>query len=355
MGSLFSVQPELLLASPARCETNGKMVTAKMDWTIKNFGFKCMTYEAGSLLKSTSFYAVENKTIQWELRLFPFGLKDNKKGSKEGNVSLYLALVPDIPTTPDDIAVEVSFSLFDYTNSVKELLVEREFTHVYKSTVSVIRGLESCGFIDVIERLKVCETESLIISCKVNYEINEKHPIPIITSKLTSPIGSSLPEHIEQLFKTMHNSDVCFRVQGKKMQAHKFMLISRSPVFTAMFDHQMKENQTRVVDIVDINPDTFRSILYFIYTDKVKLETEEEAKKLLFAADKYMLELLKHKCEEFLSSCVRSSNFLELLALAYVHTALHLKKAALEFIHQEINRDERKTMTEIANFTSSTD
>ena len=77
-----------------------------------------------------------------------------------------------------------------------------------------------------------------------------------------------------------------------------------------------------------------------MYTDKVTFETEEEAMKLLIAADKYFLELLKCKCEQFLISCVSSSNWMELLVFADFYSALYLKKAALKFIPEELARDE---------------
>jgi len=343
MGSSHSSQS---LGSPAKCKTNGKIMTAEMEWTIKNFGFKSKTSPVGSMLKSAPFSAVENKTVHWELRVYPNGAKGGK-----GNVSLYVAVSSNNATSPALILANVSLRLFDNSNSViKKLLVVKNWNHEFKPKVSTTNGYKS-----VIDQSKVSEIESLIISCKVKYEINGEYPTPAIIVVPSVPAGSSLSEHNAKLFKTMHNSDVCFRVDDQEIRAHKSILISRSPVFTAMFDHQMKENQTRVVEIVDINPDTFRSVLYFMYTDKVQLKTEEETKKMLIAADKYMLHLLKHKCEEFLISRVCSSNFMELLALAHVHSALDLKKAALEFIPQEIARDEEKTMTAITKSMSTLD
>jgi len=134
----------------------------------------------------------------------------------------------------------------------------------------------------------------------------------------------------------MRNSDVSFRIKDQEIQAHKCILISRSPVFTAMFEHHTAESQSGVVEMLDISPHTFRTVLYFMYTDQVKLQTEEEAKKLIVAADKYLLDLLKFKSEEFLISHLSWGNCLELLTLAYVHTALHLKEAALQFVVQDI-------------------
>ena len=37
-----------------------------------------------------------------------------------------------------------------------------------------------------------------------------------------------------------------------------------------MLDHKMKEAQTGEVDIVDVNPDTLKRMLEFIYTGQVR-------------------------------------------------------------------------------------
>lgn len=37
-------------------------------------------------------------------------------------------------------------------------------------------------------------------------------------------------------------SDVSLHIDGTKFHVHKIILASKSPVFAAMFDHQMKEN-----------------------------------------------------------------------------------------------------------------
>ena len=43
----------------------------------------------------------------------------------------------------------------------------------------------------------------------------------------------------------------------------------RSVVFDSMLDHDMKESQTAEVDILDVDPDTLKQMLEFIYTGQV--------------------------------------------------------------------------------------
>ena len=63
---------------------------------------------------------------------------------------------------------------------------------------------------------------------------------------------------------------------------------------------------------------------------------KEFAKDLLVAADKYMINLLKSRCQSFLSESINIHNCCELLALADSHLATELKKVAMEFILQRV-------------------
>jgi len=313
-----------LLDSPTSCETNGTLVEAEMTWAIKNFGFKSTTGKVGSMLKSATFYANQDKTVQWSLWVYPNGSTESFKG----HVSLFVRVASSIyPTGP----VNISLRLWDKSNMAQEL-VSRNLNKLFHPED------KTRGFGKMIGQPRVSEIENLVITCKLKYELNGDYLVTAFSNHNlhSHPSGSSLLEHNELIFKTMRNSDISFRIKDQEIQAHKFILISRSQVFAAMFEHHTAENQSGVVEIVDISPHTFRTVLYFMYTDQVKLQTEEEAKKLIVAADKYMLDLLKFKSEEFLISHLSWDNCLELLQLAYVYTAQNLKEVALQFVRQDI-------------------
>ena len=46
-------------------------------------------------------------------------------------------------------------------------------------------------------------------------------------------------------------------------------LLSRSSVFDAMLDKNMRESQVGEVDILDVEPETLKQMLEFIYTGQV--------------------------------------------------------------------------------------
>ena len=71
----------------------------------------------------------------------------------------------------------------------------------------------------------------------------------------------------------------------KEIQAHKVILGARSPVFAAMFKHQMKEQTQGRVTITDVKAEVFEELLSFIYTGKIR-SLEVNPDELLMASDK---------------------------------------------------------------------
>jgi len=79
----------------------------------------------------------------------------------------------------------------------------------------------------------------------------------------------TLAECMQYMFDNEISTDVCFEVDSEdgeivKFHAHKYMLISRSPVFAAMFDSGMMEcrgHPEAKVRIEDIYADVFKEIL----------------------------------------------------------------------------------------------
>ena len=56
-------------------------------------------------------------------------------------------------------------------------------------------------------------------------------------------------------------SDVTFDVAGESIQAHRYMLVSRSPVFETMFCGGLSQQTGTAIQIEDIELDTFRDFL----------------------------------------------------------------------------------------------
>ena len=61
-------------------------------------------------------------------------------------------------------------------------------------------------------------------------------------------------------------------------------LNSRSAVFDRMLDQNMKETETGEVEILDVNPDTLKQLLEFIYTGQVIIHQFSKVSRLSFRA-----------------------------------------------------------------------
>ncbi|XP_025944867.1 speckle-type POZ protein-like isoform X6 [Apteryx rowi] len=125
-----------------------------------------------------------------------------------------------------------------------------------------------------------------------------------------------------------------FSLLNAKREETKAM--ARSPVFNAMFEHEMEESKKNRVEINDVDPEVFKEMMRFIYTGKAP-NLEKMADNLLAAADKYALERLKVMCEEALCSNLSVENVADILILADLHSAEQLKAQAIDFINSSLH------------------
>lgn len=84
------------------------------------------------------------------------------------------------------------------------------------------------------------------------------------------------------------------------LEGHKLFLAMSSPVFEAMFFGGMAEKDP--ISIQDVQPDAFKALLEYIYTDKINLNSFDQACELCYAAKKYMLPHLVEECTKYIWS-----------------------------------------------------
>ncbi|GFQ83385.1 tdpoz3 [Trichonephila clavata] len=111
-----------------------------------------------------------------------------------------------------------------------------------------------------------------------------------------------------------------------------------------MLTTDMKEKIQECVDVSDLEDDTVRRMLLYVYTDALEDLQGESALKLYAAADKYEIVTLKSKCGSFLQCNLCPNNLCEVLVLADMHGDADLKEAAQNYIlrhEQEIFRSEK--------------
>ncbi|GFR33346.1 TD and POZ domain-containing protein 1 [Trichonephila clavata] len=152
------------------------------------------------------------------------------------------------------------------------------------------------------------------------------------SSVVNGEFSDSLRNGLLSLYQEETLCDFTLRVGKETLRAHKAVLCARSPVFKAMLTTEMKETLNDFMEIHDLEVDTVRRMLNFMYTDAANDLDWETASKLYNAADKYDIVALKHLCSVALKVGLCVANVGEILRLSDRHADDDLRKSAHDFI-----------------------
>lgn len=142
-------------------------------------------------------------------------------------------------------------------------------------------------------------------------------------------------QHFVEMYNDQFLTDFVLKMNdGQEIQAHKAAVASRSPVFKQMLATNMKETKNGIVEIDDINLETMKHVLQWIYTNKVG-NIDEIAGGLVYAAEKYGLEGLKRICIEKLIEELSTKNAIDTFKISEIITgAQDLRDRSIEFIDE---------------------
>ncbi|GIY33008.1 TD and POZ domain-containing protein 5 [Caerostris darwini] len=108
-----------------------------------------------------------------------------------------------------------------------------------------------------------------------------------IFEKYESGISPDLKADLKSMYREGTLSDTKIRTSTETFPAHTQILGARSPVFRAMFSTDMKERTKECVDITDLDSETVRRMLLYMYTDALEEDLQcQSACQLYAAADK---------------------------------------------------------------------
>ncbi|KAF7068552.1 hypothetical protein CFC21_074294 [Triticum aestivum] len=192
-----------------------------------------------------------------------------------------------------------------------------------------------------IEGSAYLRDDRLTIECVVTVF----HKPHVTETKSFPKIGmppADMTEDVAKLLEEKKGFDVSFIVAGETIEAHRFVLAMRSPVFKAELYGSMQEAKSgQCITIKDMQAAVFKALLHFIYTDSLpSREDTEMVRLLLVAADRYAMDRLKLVCQSILCEDLNKDTVAITLALADQHNCHQLKDACLEFI-------------ELSNFTDA--
>ncbi|KAI7836949.1 hypothetical protein COHA_009198 [Chlorella ohadii] len=121
------------------------------------------------------------------------------------------------------------------------------------------------------------------------------------------------------------SSDVKFIVEGRPFFAHRIALLASSEIFKTMFDGHYREKDASTIPIPNIRWEVFEKMMHCVYTGKTDVPPEL-AQELLEVADQYMLENLKHLCEQTITDQLAPDNVSAAFDLAENYNAPELSK-----------------------------
>ena len=159
----------------------------------------------------------------------------------------------------------------------------------------------------------------------------------ISSMKVKGPSQEHKPTtNYEEFYLSKEMSDIQIKCGDKTFDAHQLILSAWSPVFRGMFQAEMKEKESGMVEIQDLDSTVMLEMLKFIYTGRCRISDEDPEPKvvvdLLEAADKYQVIVLKKMCEEVMIKILRPNMSLQILAYADMYGAEELKKQALDLV-----------------------
>ncbi|GFQ66651.1 TD and POZ domain-containing protein 3 [Trichonephila clavata] len=172
---------------------------------------------------------------------------------------------------------------------------------------------------------------------RVNSGIMSSRQFQNVHPEKTQSIGVGLKEYLRSLYVNGILCDTILCTSTETFPAHIVVLGAASPVFRAMFTNDMKEKSKGCVEISDLDADTVRQMLHYMYTDAVEDLSWENALKLYTAADKYEIKALKKKCSVYLKENLCQTKACEFLVLADMHQDKYLKRVVQNFILEHDN------------------
>lgn len=140
----------------------------------------------------------------------------------------------------------------------------------------------------------------------------------------------------KHLLQTGKWSDCSFLVGTESNQTllpgHKLILAMASPVFDTMFNGPLNPKNNDPIEILDVQPDAFKALMEYIYTDKININSMDKACELCYVAKKYMLPYVVEQCTQYLWSDLSEKNVCRAYEFANLFEEPRLAERCLQII-----------------------
>ncbi|KAF3338261.1 BTB/POZ and MATH domain-containing protein 2 [Carex littledalei] len=267
---------------------------------------------------------------QWAILYYP-------QGTGEYSYShTYMPFYVELLSEGKDVDVFLCFSLVDQNGIASNNYKDSKFFTYNKKGNKNGFSLFSRAWLDRSEFVK---DDSFTVECSL--KILEPSIEEGKNNNSISVPPSNMHQHLHNLLQSGEGADISFKVKGETFPAHRIILASRSSVFRAELFGSMSESTASCIEIQDIEPQIFKALLQFIYTDMFPpsddhtgkgVDEDIMAQHLIVAADRYALDRLRLICEETLAKKINADNVVTTLVLAAQHNCQQLKELCLDYI-----------------------
>lgn len=147
-----------------------------------------------------------------------------------------------------------------------------------------------------------------------------------------------MSQNFKELFDDKLGCDTVIHVKHRKFHVHKLVLMARSKVFSAMFQHDTSEKQTGIITISDCDPDSFHKFLEYLYCGTLEEVSCPTAIHLYETSEKYNVQELKMFCVDLLLMNMTAQSFSGTAILAEKYDDTKLMSGAQEFFNRYPNK-----------------
>lgn len=315
-----------------------EIVTGSYTFTVSRFSEKAVLLSRGECLRSTQFLVGGSN---WYIKVYPNG---HNARSKDDSVSFYLARGRSgEPETTAEFAFEVvNLKEADSSScscSNKSAKVRATFGNS-KANSSQHLGFQLAKA--VLRSSPQMRPDRLVIRCNLGV-FRGKPPSPLLAE---APAIAAAPPDTRSsdffwLLNSQEGADVTIAAGGTTFRAHSCILAARSAVFREevreLVDNPEK-NPWRYINVEEeeMSAQAFEALLHVVYTDQLPDmshvdPTEETVAAMVFAAERYAVERLKLRCEQWLCSLVTPLTVADILSMAVRYDLRLLEDACVKY------------------------
>ena len=291
-------------------------------WEVPDFAL--FSGPSGESLMSPGF-TPPGLDMTWSLQLYPHEESSSRDPTDDEYTSLYLHYKGG-----SKVKARVQLA---FRPDGKEALCRRTAEYLFAPSSSDVVGNTFWGLSKFVRRQQLLDSlpdnaSPLLVVCEV-------HVVSDASAALTCRPPTRDAESVVRLGHAMYEdcsaADVVLVVKGCEVPAHRIVLMAQSPVFRAMFGHELTEKITGRIEMQDHSVAAVREMKRFMYTGEVEGLGDVGAE-LLDLAAAYDLPKLRKLCATALPWCLSQDNACRIFAAAHVHSLQELKDSVVRFI-----------------------